>query len=186
MFLVARRTKFRVVEKALDNGTPTSTYYSTPDTRHSPIPTTHQAPSSSTAYPESLTSSSTNHDQPAPESTPAHPPPSQDSQPANAPPTSIPNFSLQSYIRMAQGLPSQEEFIPPTTISWAQQLQRDGVLQTSNRLSHQQARYKEPTHHKDLPLTSTPLNPADVPAEELHVYWEDPCKPHRITQRNRY
>lgn len=176
MFLVARRTKFRVVEQALDAPIqPDNVLQTTSNQQHSTSPT-FPVPSNSTGYRNSSGTLPTSqamitsqcHDPSPPQTQPLEP-----SQPGNEPPTSLPNFSLQSFLRMAQGLSHQDSGPSPATTSWAQQLHRDGLLQPHNRLTQPRHQNNQQPQQLELPLTSTPFNPADVHAEDLNVYWED-------------
>lgn len=174
MFLVARRTKFRVVEKPLENNTSVINE----DQRRTPtkrrVSSTPLAASNTTVYPNCSSPPHSSQAQSA--SLSSHAPQSQSqshdiSQQGSAPLQLMPNFSLQSYLCMAQGLPHEENPVTTVTTEWAQQLQRDGVLQLQNGPSHPRT---QPRIFPAPPYTSTPLNPADVQAEELNVYWEDP------------
>lgn len=179
MFLVAHRTKFQVVAQVAQLTLSHAHGESTPP--HSPTSNLAGAPpaSNTTAYPQLSSISSSPHASTAPPSSqihPSRPPPASALQPTQEPRPTFPHFSLNSFIRMVQGKSSTKSRISPATTSWAQKLQRDGLLQTTTPHSAQQSNYR-PFHQLDRPpFTSTPLNPAAVNAEELNVYWEDACK----------
>lgn len=177
MFLVARRTKFRVVKRVDENVDPnhaSSTPGTAPNDNHaSVLPSTV-----STVYPNSsaFMSSPQAKDNTAVSQHSSDRPPSPPTQLNDAPPASLPDFSLGSYLRMAQGIPREQVSQHSALNSWAQQLNRDGVLQTSNHSLPQHHINPRPGHRNYAPSTSTPLEPVEVPAEELNVYWEDSRK----------
>lgn len=180
MFLVARRTKFRVVKQAAEPPpTPIIGQSSTAEAPSSNI-NRNVIKSNSTAYPQSSPNSprpNASSDIDSRQSTQeGHMPPAA-LQPPKQPTLDFPDFSLNSYLCMAQGAPRNAGPSTSTTTAWAQQLHRDGVLQTSNQ-TYAMASHVGPQVIPMHPLTSTPLNPADVNPEDLNVYWEDPCKYH--------
>lgn len=171
MFLVARRTKYRVVEVVQDENSPP-----TPPTQPTAEPPTlharHGQPlSQSTAYPNS-----SNPSLPTPDinnHSPSQPTPPE--QATSVPAPSLPDFSLQSFLQMAQGNPQNAAPSSSATTSWAHQLQSHGVFQVTNA-----QRQTTPLQRRNRPcnlgFSSTPLDPTEVPAEDLNVYWEDERK----------
>lgn len=172
MFLVARRTKYRVVERVdVDNTPPlplTPSNHDKENTRDCDVPPSSQT----TVYPNSsLPSQPTSVIQMPP---PSHPTPSE--QASAVPVQSFPNVSLASYLRMAQGTSSNPAPSPSATTSWAQQLNHHGVLQITHGPNRQPNFHQNNRPYLFQGDTSTPLDPTEVPVEELNVYWEDSCK----------
>lgn len=186
MFLVACRTKYRVVER-VDNHRPTTNIHTDLTGTVAPINGGNAPPASnSTVYPNSslssLTSQAPRHSSILPNessirsnstSQRASQPDPPQNHTQNLP---FPDFSLQSYMRMAQGDTPNDPSSLPGISSWAQQLHCDGVLQASNRFANKDNRTVGIHHRHNTAITSTPLDPGEVPADELNVYWEEHSK----------
>lgn len=177
MFLVARRTRFRVSERVdeLDTQRSGSNSY-TPSTHaegggDSQLDNYSQ-PSPSTHTPET----NIEHQQPP------FPQASTVAQTAMAsiPETSQTNlgdFSLQSYLDMMRGNPHSRTAPVNVLQPSAYQPHNQLMLQSNTHIQYRGNHYPDHRIFSSNPhLTSTPLDPATVPAEALDVYWENSSK----------
>lgn len=178
MFVVARRTKYRVSESVhnlhvdaasitleTNQRQPELQAHSNPT--HKSIPITQQP-----TLPEQTLHSATSGRQPTFDTATQHVKPIRTST-ANT----LPDFSLQYYLDMAHRSGNPAERGLSNTNRWAHHLIEDRILQIDHPKAQQphQAR-RPPDSSEPQPYTSTPLDPAAVPAEALDVYWEHPCK----------
>lgn len=169
MYVVARRTKFCISERANKDNTsqPSPSDQSMPEI-HTPLPA-HTTPS---ANPNRLTTSTrpasfVNNSPP--------PPPTQAQTPAqqtikqeiqDAPPS----FSLQSYLNMIH---ASSQMVQDRAGTWAHQLSEHGVLQSQPALTPNGNALKLDPGKRRYTITSTPINPARLPAHYLNGIWQD-------------
>lgn len=178
MYMVARQTKFQVSERV---GTPDDSSITTSkqvvlNQAHKIIPgnpdisQSHHTNSITPSIPTQAVSKNLLHGD-------WSPPQAASAQvPVTSPLSLIPNFSLNSYLDMINFTKGNinDSLRDPTT--WGQHLLASGILEYNNT-----SLYNHPTHQTNvrrlpLPLISTPLDPAVVPAEDLNVYWNHPRK----------
>lgn len=178
MFVVARRTRFRISERVKPCHTQTTNILPEPDSQRSNSATSNnvqfqdrttspQSPTPNLALQQPLHSTPIENNPPLP-STSLPPIPS--SNASNS--ILTPNYSVRLYLEMCGG---QTRADSARALSWANQLQGSGLLQ-SNPLRHRKHN-RTNDNQRALPTGSpilTPADPAAVPAEELDVYWDHP------------
>lgn len=86
---------------------------------------------------------------------------------------SLPNFSLQSYLDMVHTPGNTNKRGLANANRWAHHLLEEGILKLDQK-REQESNNIGPilTTRHPHPFTSTPLDPAVGPAEELDVYWD--------------
>lgn len=173
MFLVACRTRFRVserVDKHYSQGAGTDGYTSS---THAEAEGASQFDShSQPPLPSHTAETSSEHQQPpyTQEFTGAHNSMAPTPQPSQ---NNSGDFSLQSYLDMMRG--NSQAQTAPLLISQSSAYQPNthGMLQLNSQHQYRGNNYADRRIFSSNPrLTSTPLDPATVPAEALDVYWD--------------
>lgn len=177
MFLVARRTRFRVSERVDEPSTQGSGrdgYTSSTTAQAVVVAQKDPHPQFSLSSHTLETSENPQHPPYTQESTAGKNPIAPTPQPSQ---NNIGDFSLQSYLDMMRGNTQPQPAPLYNPQSSDQQSNSNGMLLTN---SQRQPRSQQHADHRIFSsnprLTSTPLDPAIVPADDLDVYWEAPRK----------
>lgn len=166
MYVVARRTKYHISERAIEAIQSPTSLNSTRPSHHHNHPTSQDK--QVTRHPPSSIQMASFKTPPTAQTKTHNPRAQPGSQAASIQQSnpSFPDFSLQLYLNMAAENNTSTNHHPKNPLNWGHHLQQIGILQVDSRLRNwEQLR-------PSIPLTCTPLDPGLVAAEELDVYWE--------------
>lgn len=165
MYVVARRTKYRISKRAND------TVDLTTITSQTPHPGNKSTPAHGrTAANIHIESASLGATQMIQNKHASQPQTSDNNVSRNTPTTSLPDFSLQSYLNMAGGSNFRNPAVTNNPTKWGRHLYNIGILQACPQTN--QPHRRQPIRRAPQHLTSTPLDPGLVPVKDLEVYWD--------------